>query len=737
MPQRGIAGFATNIYFEELQLHNGFQFDKRKSRELQSCECFLCSDYRRTRCEKIESEEELKKSKEENGMKNLDEQAAYFQLPNCNYHAGETLFYFCVDCQASMCRICVEVKHKDHRFEPITLAADSARSILKTTKEVLAVRQHSNEKFLSKLLDYSFALRSHREKSLADINQCIKNMHELLDKVKDNLLNDVERLYSMENGRVTSLNEELVLSQQQLHGVSDFLESHEGHDPSEIIQQRYLITDRINQLLTAEKHTNFPLEMEFSPAIQGDFTTDGWKTKAELALKNAVGSIVTNRKVSQAFLDQEMVAKGEVNKGILVSQHTLLLSPHSEHEKVILADKTHRQSVGNKQMLLQSNVAEIPLSRHLLPSLSVDNFSYIYSLDRSSSTVARFFGGTDVARRVYYFPQSKSKPLRICSVGQTGGFAYIDGCSPPGNPTAFALRFVPRSGDRFDLLLSLDKSLFSDVDVGLPDMIPAVCCDQNANIYTLLMENDGTCMIVVYSMSFGSIRKIFLGKAAPQSQLGVRRPSFSTRHLSPSPQQQDLTVASTVNIKRPMGSLLEPPSLETPTMSTTKEEKRQESTCISADFASYFSCCPHMTGTKEGNGTISNVNQCPGLFVVVDTLHNSVKTYDINGALITEIDVPVPLEKISHPRGVAFDYAGNIILCDQGNNRLLLFDHYGRRLRGVLAIGPPSVEGLRRPSDVVTIPGRYQCLVAEETTCVVKLFDYTHLVSPHVKLRIK
>lgn len=92
---------------------------------------------------------------------------------------------------------------------------------------------------------------------------------------------------------------------------------------------------------------------------------------------------------------------------------------------------------------------------------------------------------------------------------------------------------------------------------------------------------------------------------------------------------------------------------------------------------------------EEGSFTFPvHCVQCDKYFIVSDTLAHSIKVFDLEGAFLYQFGSKGDgVEDFNHPRCLAVDKSGHLLVCDSGNNRVQVFKPNDTSLKFIGTIG--------------------------------------------------
>ena len=128
------------------------------------------------------------------------------------YHEREVTRFFCIECQTSVCQICVVTDHKNHTFDPLDKAADAEKA------KVMAAAELIKEK--SKV--FSDVIREF-ERTAVDLETISTAAKEKVSQTAEQMINKIrereqETITAIENTRV-SRNEKLNAAKAQVQSL--------------------------------------------------------------------------------------------------------------------------------------------------------------------------------------------------------------------------------------------------------------------------------------------------------------------------------------------------------------------------------------------------------------------------------------------------------------------------------------------------------------------------------------
>ena len=103
--------------------------------------CEMCSDHHRSWRKTLDHE--LVKCKKGDSRESALKSIPHKPL-HCGEHSDETLKFYCETCSCLLCRDCVMLKHKDHKYDRMEMVADKEKSELVSVEMFSVKHQMSN-----------------------------------------------------------------------------------------------------------------------------------------------------------------------------------------------------------------------------------------------------------------------------------------------------------------------------------------------------------------------------------------------------------------------------------------------------------------------------------------------------------------------------------------------------------------------------------------------------------------
>ena len=180
--------------------------------------------------------------------------------PLCQKHPGEPLKLYCQDCEVLICRDCVLVQHKDHkysfvhevieeekqRFKDITLPG--LDKILTSTKEAMTGVEQMQEKVCS-----------WKDQHVAQLNRTFQEITEKLNNRKEFLLNKINQITEETSSPLEKQHDDLTTLKENIEKCHDFTRNTlQNGTNSEIMSARKQMLERTEHLIRHHGSSQLP-----------------------------------------------------------------------------------------------------------------------------------------------------------------------------------------------------------------------------------------------------------------------------------------------------------------------------------------------------------------------------------------------------------------------------------------------------------------------------------------------
>lgn len=210
----------------------------------------------------------------------------------CDFHNGENIIYYCNTCNVTACAECAKQEHTGHQCEGIL---DSEIRVRQEMEALLIKSKERCEQLLksSSGLNNSLEELAHQRSTAKDlINESYQSYKAVLEKCRDDALEELNRLYRERELKIMKENDEVGKSIDNFEDACKFASRLlESGTVQEMMYLRKVVGSRLAQL-----NNNIPkLENEFNIEFRSDFERfqkmirenfGSFKTEATVAAAN-------------------------------------------------------------------------------------------------------------------------------------------------------------------------------------------------------------------------------------------------------------------------------------------------------------------------------------------------------------------------------------------------------------------------------------------------------------------
>lgn len=229
----------------------------------------------------------------------------------CDVHSGESLIYYCNNCNVAVCAECIKIDHKgvDHHTEGIL---DSEMRVRQEFKTMLADSQCKIDQLtkLSTSLNNRLEELAHQRSTARDlINESYQSYKAILEKCKDDTIQDLNELYHERELIIMKENDEVGKSIGNLEDARTY--ASRLLDVSTVPEIMYLRKTVVDRLL--ELNNNTP---NYDETFHIEFCTD--LSSFELAVGEHFGEFKTEKSKETSSL-----SAGAMELTSVVPSHTV------------------------------------------------------------------------------------------------------------------------------------------------------------------------------------------------------------------------------------------------------------------------------------------------------------------------------------------------------------------------------------------------------------------------------
>ena len=208
----------------------------------------------------------------------------------------EPLKYYCDTCDESICRDCIMLAHKDHKYNLIANSFTKHRETLEKCLNPVKGKIEGLKKVLSALAEREGEIRERGEGVLEEIHEMVEEMMNVLRESERKLTEQARRVTDAKLKVLSEQTKSAEMSLSVLEDVSDYVEqSLKTGSPQQVLRSKKQMMERMSEV-TAQINVE-----ELHPKEKADFVLS-----KDIKSLHHIGDIVTN---SSTALQQCRVKK--------------------------------------------------------------------------------------------------------------------------------------------------------------------------------------------------------------------------------------------------------------------------------------------------------------------------------------------------------------------------------------------------------------------------------------------
>ncbi|XP_042213078.1 tripartite motif-containing protein 2-like [Homarus americanus] len=258
LPKDGVSGLQSNSWvrgvMEALEAGSGHGpcadcHHGNPSARCHQCHTLLCTTCARSHTQDSGSETHSVVSLAEGEGGALAESNGYTDDDTtlyCPSHQGQTLRFYCRDCETAVCSSCTDIEHRAHTTLHLTDAVDEHRSAMHQLIDRVTMQLPCMKEAICDIQDVCHSLQGRRVEAEKEVRSCFDALHDLLDKRQTVLINS---LNSIESEKQKTLGNQLEELESWVRGVEsgcEFVEKALTHCPAmEVVLVRKQLGERL------------------------------------------------------------------------------------------------------------------------------------------------------------------------------------------------------------------------------------------------------------------------------------------------------------------------------------------------------------------------------------------------------------------------------------------------------------------------------------------------------------
>ena len=221
--------------------------------------------------------------------------STFAETVRCTKHKDEVVKLYCTTCQATICRDCAIVDHRQHNFSFVEDVAKEEREELQNLVEEVKKRKKEVSEGLQKVKERQQSLSKRNESTIAEINKYFENEIKTLDVKRNELIKKSKTLDDEKQKQLFAQREGLETTLGSCESNIEFTEQalENGNDVQVLNMKKY-----ISQSLETLKRT----KSQFQPCVDDylEFVTTLPKEDLKKRLDESL-SVVDAKKQSENY----------------------------------------------------------------------------------------------------------------------------------------------------------------------------------------------------------------------------------------------------------------------------------------------------------------------------------------------------------------------------------------------------------------------------------------------------
>lgn len=164
----------------------------------------------------------------------------------CPSHQGQTLRFYCRDCETAVCSSCTDIEHRTHNTLHLADAVDEHRAAMHQLIDRVTMQLPCMKEAICDVQEVVSSLQGRRAAAEAEVRRCFDSLHQLLDQRQTALINALNTIESEKQQTLGNQREEL---ESWVHGVEsgcEFVEKALSHCPAmEVVLVRKQLGERL------------------------------------------------------------------------------------------------------------------------------------------------------------------------------------------------------------------------------------------------------------------------------------------------------------------------------------------------------------------------------------------------------------------------------------------------------------------------------------------------------------
>ena len=127
----------------------------------------------------------------------------------CSSHSGQSLKFFCCDCDTGICPSCADIEHREHKVIGMSEAADRDREELRSLVDCAQRQVPILNESIDRVNQLSLALQEKQEDLSAEINRVFDDLIRIVDARRNELLEELRNREQQKQATLGKTNQPL------------------------------------------------------------------------------------------------------------------------------------------------------------------------------------------------------------------------------------------------------------------------------------------------------------------------------------------------------------------------------------------------------------------------------------------------------------------------------------------------------------------------------------------------
>ena len=314
LPEEGVTALQNNFFINHLmdvlehsQLCNSCQKARAPSK-CTSCDHFLCESCIDRHIQDIDSAHTIV-SLSELAISESDTDKKMTSLV-CPNHAGQSLEFYCSECETAICESCTEGEHSTHRTLMLSDAILEHKEMLSELLDQAQLQIPTIRDALESVAHVSRTLMENHTRVQGQVTDAFDNLTKMLHQRRDLVLSDLENTHGTKQKILEEQQQNLENMLASINSCCEFTETALKHgNETEVLLVRKEMTEKLSQL-SCQEIQKLPEENDYLAFNDTEFQNIK-------KFVSGLGSVQSNSAI--AF---ETIATGEGLKRCYVNQPT-------------------------------------------------------------------------------------------------------------------------------------------------------------------------------------------------------------------------------------------------------------------------------------------------------------------------------------------------------------------------------------------------------------------------------